>query len=175
MKGHPGGLEHSRYLHELSFLPAGSRWLDMGAGAGETVRLLRELGNDAVGIDLEPRSEDVSQGDFRHTSFDDGSFDGIISQCAFYVSGDVSGALKEAGRVLRPGGKLVFSDVCPSVRNLIGYCREAGFAIRHMEDMTDTWKEYYIEALWREDACCIPTGKGFSYVLFVCERRSNNG
>ena len=50
MKGHPGGLEHSRYLHELSFLPAGSRWLDMGAGDGETVRLLKELGNDAMGI-----------------------------------------------------------------------------------------------------------------------------
>ena len=61
MKGHPGGLEHSRYLHELSFLPAGSHWLDMGAGDGETVRLLKKLGNEAVGIDLEPRSEDVDQ------------------------------------------------------------------------------------------------------------------
>ena len=175
MKGHPGGQEHSRYLHELSFLPAGSRWLDMGAGDGETVRLLKELGNAAVGIDLEPRSVDVEQMDFLNTSFENGSFDGIISQCAFYVSGDVPGALKEAGRLLRPGGKLVFSDVCPSVRDLIGSCREAGFAIRHMEDMTDAWKEYYIEALWREDTCCIPTGKGFSYVLFVCERRSDNG
>ena len=175
MLGHPGGLEHSRYLHELSFLPAGSRWLDMGAGDGETVRHLKELGNDAVGIDLEPRSDDVEQMDFLHTSFEAESFDGIISQCAFYVSGDVPGALKEAARVLRSGGKLVFSDVCPNLRELMGFCREAGFAIRHMEDMTDAWKEYYIEALWREDACCIPTGKGFSYVLFVCERRSDNG
>ena len=175
MKGHPGGLEHSRYLHELSFLPAGNRWLDMGAGDGETVRHLKELGNDAVGIDLEPRSDDVEQMDFLHTSFEAESFDGIISQCAFYVSGDVLGALKEAARVLRPGGKLVFSDVCPNLRELIGFCREAGFAIRHMEDMTDIWKEYYIEALWREDACCVPHQKGMSYVLFVCERRSDNG
>ena len=171
MKGHPGGLEHSRYLHELSFQPAASRWLDMGAGAGETVRLLKDLGNDAVGIDLEPRGEGVDQGDFLRTAYESGSFDGIISQCAFYVSGDVPGALQEAGRLLRPGGKLVFSDVCPNLRTLMGYCREAGFAIRHMENMTDAWKEYYIEALWREDSCCIPTGKGFSYVLFVCERR----
>ena len=170
MLGHPGGLEHSRYLHELSFLPAGSRWLDMGAGDGETVRLLRELGNEAKGIDLEPRSDDVAQGDFLHTSFEDGSFDGIISQCAFYVSGDVSGALKEAGRILRKGGKLVFSDVCSGVRELIGYCRQAGFAVRHMEDMTEPWKEYYLEALWKDENTCVPTGKGFSYVLFVCER-----
>lgn len=175
MLGHPGGLEHSRYLHELSFLPAGSRWLDMGAGDGETVRHLKELGNDAVGIDLEPRSDDVEQMDFLHTSFEAESFDGIISQCAFYVSGDVPGALKEAARVLRSGGKLVFSDVCPNLRELMGFCREAGFAIRHMEDMTDIWKEYYIEALWREDACCVPHQKGMSYVLFVCERRRDNG
>ena len=170
MKGHPGGLKHSRYLHELSFLPAGSRWLDMGAGDGETVRLLMELGNEAKGIDLTPRGEDVEQMDFLHTSFEDGSFDGIISQCAFYVSGDVPGALKEAGRILRKGGKLVFSDVCPGVRDLIGYCRAAGFAIRHMEDMTDQWKEYYLEALWTQDNVCLPQGKKFSYVLFVCER-----
>ena len=32
------------------------------------------------------------------------------------------GALKEAGRRLRPGGKLVFSDVCPDLRALMGYC-----------------------------------------------------
>ena len=170
MLGHPGGLEHSRYLHELSFLPAGSRWLDMGAGDGETVRLLRELGNEAQGIDLEPRGEDVERMDFLRTSFEDGHFDGIISQCAFYVSGDVPGALKEAGRILHKGGKLVFSDVCPGVRDLIGYCRQAGFAIRHMEDMTDQWKEYYLEALWKDENTCVPTGKGFSYVLFVCER-----
>ena len=170
MLGHPGGLEHSRYLHELSFLPEHSRWLDMGAGDGETVRLLRELGNEAVGIDLEPRGEDVAQMDFLHTSFEEASFDGIISQCAFYVSGDVPSALKEAGRLLCKGGKLVFSDVCPGVRDLIGYCRQAGFAIRHMEDMTDQWKEYYLEALWKDENTCIPTGKGFSYVLFVCER-----
>lgn len=174
MLRHPGGAEHSRYLHELSFLPEGSRWLDMGAGDGETVRLLKKLGNEAVGIDLEPRSDDVEQMDFLHTSFENSSFDGVISQCAFYVSGDVPGALKEAGRILRPGGKLVFSDVCPNLRELMGYCRGAGFAIRHMEDMTDTWKEYYIEALWREDVCCIPQQKGMSYVLFVCERRRDD-
>ena len=170
MKGHPGGLEHSRYLHELAFLPAGSRWLDMGAGDGETVRLLKALGNQAMGIDLEPRGDDVEPMDFLHTSFEDGGFDGIISQCAFYVSGDVPGALKEAGRILRKGGKLVFSDVTENVVSLLTQCREAGFAVRHLEDLTDQWKEYYLEALWKEDNVCLMPGKKFSYVLFVCER-----
>ena len=170
MLGHPGGEKHSRYLIELAFLEKGTKWLDMGAGDGSAVRLLRSLGYAAEGIDLEPRGKDVMRGNFLETPWQEDFFDGILSQCSFYVSGNVSGALAEAARVLHKGGKLVFSDVCPGVRDLIGYCRQAGFAIRHMEDMSDTWKEYYLEALWKDENTCIPTGKGFSYVLFVCER-----
>ena len=54
MLGHPGGQEHSRYLIELSFLPPPAKWLDMGAGDGSTVRLLKSLGYEAEGIDFEP-------------------------------------------------------------------------------------------------------------------------
>lgn len=170
MKGHPGGQEHSRYLIELAFLDAPCKWLDMGAGSGETVRLLRSLGYEAQGIDLAPRGEDVEQGDFLHTPYESGSFDGIISQCSFYVGGDVAGSLQEASRLLRKGGKLVFSDVTEDVVGLLNCCRKAGFAVRHMEDMTDLWKEYYLEALWTQDDVCLPRGKKVSYVLFICER-----
>ena len=170
MLGHPGGEAHSRYLIELSFLEPGSKWLDMGAGDGSTVRLLRELGHKAEGIDLVPRGEDARQGDYLHAPYADGSFDGIISQCSFYVSGDVPGALREAGRMLRKGGKLVFSDVTEDVVKLLNHCRQAGFAVRHLEDLTDQWKEYYLEALWSQDNVCLPQGKKVSYVLFVCER-----
>ena len=168
MLGHPGGEAHSRYLIELSFLEPGSKWLDMGAGDGETVRLLRQLGHEAEGIDLVPRGGDVALGDYLHAPYADNAFDGIISQCSFYVSADVPGALKEAGRMLRKGGKLVFSDVTKNVVELLNHCRRAGFAVRHIEDLTDAWKEYYLECLWREEN--VPTGKGLSYVLFVCER-----
>ena len=44
MLGHPGGEKHSRYLIELAFLEKSTKWLDMGAGDGSTVRLLRNLG-----------------------------------------------------------------------------------------------------------------------------------
>jgi len=102
--------------------------------------------------------------------YQEGSFDGIISQCSFFVSGDVAGALTQAGRLLRRGGKLVFSDVTEDVVGLLNQCRKAGFAVRHMEDMTPQWKEYYLEALWKEDDVCQPRGKKVSYVLFICER-----
>ena len=62
MRGHPGGEQHSRYLIELAFLDPPAKWLDMGAGDGSTVRLLRSLGHAAEGIDLEPRGEDVRRG-----------------------------------------------------------------------------------------------------------------
>ena len=170
MLGHPGGEAHSRYLIELSFLEPGSKWLDMGAGDGSAVRLLRELGYEAEGIDLVPRGEDVAQGDYLHAPYADGSFDGIISQCSFYVSADVPSALKEASRMLRKGGKLAFSDVTEDVVTLLNHCRQAGFAVRHLEDLTEAWKEYYLEALWSQDNVCLPQGRKVSYVLFVCER-----
>ena len=170
MLGHPGGEQHSRYLIELAFLEKGTKWLDMGAGDGGAVRLLRSFGYCAEGIDLEPRGKDVQRGNYLEAPWQDGFFDGIISQCSFYGSGEVSAALTEAARLLHKGGKLVFSDVTENVVSLLGQCREAGFAVRHLEDLTEQWKEYYLEALWTQDNVCLPQGKKFSYVLFVCER-----
>ena len=170
MLGHPGGETHSRYLIELAFLGNDSKWLDMGAGNGDTVRLLRSLGHRAEGIDLEPRGKDVTRGSFLAAPWQDGFFDGIISQCSFYVSADVPGAFREAARLLRKGGKLVFSDVTENVVTLLNQVRQAGFAVRHIEDLTDQWREYYLEALWTQENVCLPQGKKFSYVLFVCER-----
>jgi len=169
MMEQPGGEGHSRYLIELSFLPPPARWLDMGAGDGEAVRLLRSLGYEAEGIDLEPRGEDVTRGDYLRAPYADASFDGILSQCSFFVSGDVPAALREAGRMLRKGGKLVFSDVCEDVVKLLTHVRQAGFSVRHMEDLTEQWKEYYLEALWKSEGCSVPRMKKCSYVLFECE------
>jgi len=170
MLRHPGGEKHSRYLIELAFLERGTKWLDMGAGDGSAVRLLRSLGYAAEGIDLEPRGKDVVRGNYLESPWQEGFFDGILSQCSFYVGGDVSGALTEAARLLHKGGKLVFSDVTEDVVQLLMDCRKADFAVRHMEDMTEEWKEYYLEALWTQDNVCLPQGKKFSYVLFVCEK-----
>ena len=170
MLGHPGGEKHSRYLIELAFLEKGAKWLDMGAGDGSTVRLLRSLGFAAEGIDLEPRGKDVLRGNYLESPWQDGFFDGILSQCSFYVSGNVPGALQEASRLLHKGGKLVFSDVTENVVQRLNQVRQAGFAVRHMEDLTDQWKGYYLEALWTQEDVCLPRGKKFTYVLFVCER-----
>ena len=165
MNAHPGGEEITRRLIELAQLPPCAAVLDMGAGAGETVSLLRALGYEARGIDLVPRGEGVEQGDFLHAPYPDGSFDAVIGECAFFISGDQPGALHEAHRLLKSGGKLLLADVFfdPPGRMLAG----AGFEVIHIEDMTEAWREYYLEALWRDDAPCreLPKGKAGYFSL----------
>ena len=159
MKRHPGGEGHTRRMLELAALPPGARVLDLGAGAGESLELLRALGYAARGLDLSPRSPLVERGDLLCTGLPSGSFDAVLSQCAFFVSGDVSGALKEAHRVLKSGGKLLLSDVFFEAPAPL--LERAGFALLRSEDMTDAWREYYLGALWRGENCgCeIPRGK----------------
>ena len=166
MNGHPGGEAHTLRLLELAELPQGASVLDMGAGAGESLALLRKRGYDARGLDLTPRGEGVEQGDFLHAPYPDGSFDAVLSQCAFFVSGDQRRALREAGRLLRPDGTLLLSDVFfEDPAPLLG---EAGFALLASEDVSALWRAYYLEALWRDDApcCALPRGKS-SYWLLI--------
>ncbi len=158
MNGHPGGEEQTDRLLELAKLPAGARVLDLGAGAGETLSLLRALGFPAEGIDLEPRADAVRCGDLLRAPYPDESFDAVLSQCAFFVSGDQRGALREAYRLLRPGGRLLLSDL--EFEPLRALAEEAGFRVEAEEDRTEEWREHYFAALWRGETCRIPLKRG---------------
>ena len=172
MNCHPGGEEHTRHLLELSALPKGTKILDMGAGAGEALQQMRAAGYDALGIDLHPRSEAVLKGDFLQTGFPDGSFDGVLSQCAFALSGNPAGAVREARRLLKPGGVLMLSDVFFEDPAL------PGFRMLSCEDMTPVWRDYVLDALWREDCGenCLPRGKcRYLSLIAVKEEENQNG
>lgn len=166
MRSHPGGEEHTRRMIALAELPRGASVLDLGAGAGEAVELLRSMGYRARGIDLEPRGGCVERGDLLSAPFPDACFDAALSQCAFFVSGDQRAALREAARLLRRGGRLLLSDVF--FDDPAAALRDAGFELLESEDMTELWREYYFEALWRDgEPCCgIPKGKS-SYWLLI--------
>ncbi len=160
MSRHPDGEKTTARLTTMAGLSNGARVLDIGAGDGETVRMLREKGLSAEGIDLRP-GPDVVQGDMRYLPFPDDSFDAIVAECSLSVCGDAEKALREARRVLKSEGLLLISDVYgrevstapwlslrrPATR--AGWRRTVkGFRLLAWEDITPLWTEYLIHTLF---------------------------
>lgn len=171
MNGHPGGDEHTEKMLTLSRLEKGSNIIDLGAGKGESIALLRSLGYSAVGIDLQGDNKNVIKGDFLSLPFDDHSFDGALAQCSFYVSGNTALALKECARVLRNGGVLMLSDVCfTNKQEYEELIKDAGFEILCFEDMTAQWRDFYISCVWSgETVPCKIKGK-CGYFMYICRK-----
>ncbi len=170
MEKHPGGEAASRDLIRRSGLTAGMAILDMGAGAGETAALLRSLGFCVTGIDREPRDPSVTAGDYLKGLPWEEHFDGVISQCSFYCSGNPLAALKTACRVLKPGGMLMLSDVCPDSSDLGQMAESAGFQVLYREDQTAQWKQYYLQALWRGAVSPVHDGRKYHYETLLCRK-----
>lgn len=152
MNRHPGGEVQTLQLLEHIELKRGMKALDLGAGEGETVRILKSFGLNAHGVDLFPRGSDVQEGDFLNLKYTSESIDLCISQCAFFVSQDQPKAIAECWRVLKKGGYLLLSDLDPG--NLVEIMERTGFTILQKEDQTALWREYYIEAIWNDSFCC---------------------
>ena len=99
MNRHPGGEEQTLHLLKSIELKKGMKALDLGAGEGETVRIMKAFGLNVQGVDLAPRSSEVQRGDFLDLQYAADSMDLCISQCAFFVSRDQKNALSEKGRI----------------------------------------------------------------------------
>jgi ubiquinone/menaquinone biosynthesis C-methylase UbiE len=103
-------------------------FLDIGTGTGRILELFGPDVGRGIGIDMsremlslaranlqkaDLRNCQVRQGDMYQLPFSDESFDGIVIHQVLHFAEDPAEAILEAGRALRPGGKLVVVDFAP--------------------------------------------------------------
>jgi SAM-dependent methyltransferase len=119
----PDVIEQRRATREILSLQPGERVLDVGSGPGFlAAEMAQEVGPDGTVVGVDPsdsmlglarsQTADVEfrAGGALELPVADGSFDVVVSTQVLEYVEDVAGALAEARRVLRPGGRLMVLD-----------------------------------------------------------------
>jgi SAM-dependent methyltransferase len=111
-----GAVRGERFAVSIVPWLAPGRVLEVGVGTGIVAAALRARGVPVYGVDLSDamlrRAVDrlgpvVIRGDALALPVAAGSVDNVLFVAALHAIGDVAGAVAEAARVLRPGGRLV--------------------------------------------------------------------
>ena len=125
---HPGGLRLTTRIGQLLGLSRSSRLLDVASGKGDSALHLAEtFGCEVVGIDYSSANVSFAnkaalergvagrvtfqQADAERLPFADGTFDGVLCECAYCTFPDKRGAASEFYRVLGPNGRVGMSDI----------------------------------------------------------------
>ena len=118
----PGGEALTIKAAKKANLPEGAVILDMGCGEGDTAALLaRDFGFKATGIDASNKmiergknkypDLDLRRMEAEHLEFESRVFDAVFMECSLSVMRIQEDAAFEAYCVLKPGGKLIITDL----------------------------------------------------------------
>lgn len=116
----PGGPALTRRGLALCGFRTGDRVVDVGCGPGVTLGVLEACGLRGVGVDTSPvmlrearqrTALPVAAGYMGRLPLRSGSVDGVICECVLSLALSVEEALADMLRVLRPGGRLLLSDI----------------------------------------------------------------
>ena len=165
----------------FSHLKPGDVALDLGSGGGKDVFLAAQKvgpGGRAIGIDMTPEmlalarrnaakfqkatglsNVEFREGEIEHLPVEDGSVDVVISNCVINLSPDKPQVFREVCRVLKPGGRMVVSDI---VLN-----RPLPESARDDEDL---YAACIAGALLREDYLAAIRAAGFASVETLTDR-----
>jgi len=144
----------------LSRLPEGGAVVDLGCGTGDVLQAMLPRVSQAIGVDSSPQMLELAQrrfqkertpvslriGELEHLPLSDGEVDFAVASLVLHHLSDPLAGLKEARRVLRPGGALVVIDFEKhssevmrsrygdhwlgfSPERLAGWLEEAGFRV----------------------------------------------
>jgi SAM-dependent methyltransferase len=144
--------------------------LCLGARLGTEVRALHALGHFAVGLDLNPGTENpyVLPGDFHHVVFPNSSVDAVYTNALDHVF-DLEKVLGEIARLLRPNGLFVAdllggyeegfipggyeSTHWRSAETLLERVRElGGFTLEGVRDLGQMRRDRWQQAVFRKPA-----------------------
>jgi len=98
-------------------IETGSRVLEVGCGSGVFLRAAADRGARVSGLDASPEllelararvpEADLRVGDLQFLPYEDDGFDLVAGFNSFFFAADMVAALREAGRVARPGGSVL--------------------------------------------------------------------
>ncbi|MCH8226073.1 MAG: class I SAM-dependent methyltransferase [Chloroflexi bacterium] len=125
---HPGGLALTNRLAKLMAIPEGGWVVDLASGQGASAMAVSRVFHcNVVGVEFgaeavaQSRAKSLEfptapaasflRGDAECAPFRPGSFHGVLCECSMSLFHDKAGAVAQAARLLRPGGRFGISDV----------------------------------------------------------------
>jgi ubiquinone/menaquinone biosynthesis C-methylase UbiE len=157
----------------LAEVSEGQTVLDLGSGAGlDLILAARKVGPEGkvIGLDMTPEmietcrrnlerakisNAEVRLGEMEKMPVADGEIDWIISNCVINLSPDKEAVFAEAFRVLKPGGRVMVSDIVTH-----------GLADEYREDLM-AWVGCIAGAVDEDDYIALAEKAGFADVKVV--------